>query len=229
MTTAPAQARHTATDWDAYGAATAEPPVGCCYIPLAEFGQSLDSPNLSEWLAAFSDRNEEECGFFEITAQGELKITPPTGFPGYLHETEFTARLGLWADGYGGKAGGPTGRWNLPGGSHPGPDATWISDERWNALMAADSQPPFLHIAPDFIVEIVSPSNRGPELVRKVNLFLENGTRLAWVINAGRRLVTIYRPGQAPETRHDPETLDGADLLPGFVFEVRARIFDNMG
>ena len=72
-------------------------------------------------------------------------------------------------------------------------------------------------------------SYRGPELVRKVMLFIENGTRLAWVINPDRRLVTIYHPGQAPETRHDPETLDGADVLPGFVFNVRERIFDNVG
>ena len=83
-------------------------------------------------------------------------------------------------------------------------------------------------MAPDFIVEIVSPSNQGPALVRKVNLFLSGGARLAWVINPPRRLVTIYRPGQAPETLHNPETLDGADVLPGFVFAVRERIFDNI-
>ena len=69
---------------------------------------------------------------------------------------------------------------------------------------------------------IVSPSNRGPALARKVNMFLSSDACLAWVINPPRRLVTIYRPGQAPET------LDGADVLPGFVFAVRERIFDNI-
>ena len=210
-----------------YGAATAEPAEGNFLLPLAEFGMALDDPGLDEWLEAFSTRNEE-CGFFEITAAGELKIMPPTGIPGYWFETEFIVDLGVWNRPRGGKAGGATGRFRMPDGSRPGPDAVWFSPERWNAATEEERRPPFASIAPDFIAEIVSPSNRGPELVRKVMLFIANGTRLAWVINPDRRLVTIYRPGQAPETRHDPETLDGEDVLPGFVFEVRARIFDSI-
>ena len=36
-----------------------------------------------------------------------------------------------------------------------------------------------------------------------------------------------FRPGREPETLHDPEYIDGdADVLPGFRFAVRARIFD---
>ena len=111
----------------------------------------------------------------------------------------------------------------------PGPDAVWISDERWNAATAEQRRRPFVAIAPDFIVEIVSPSNRGPALVAKVRRFLDNGARLAWIINAERRLVTIYRPGQEPETWHDPETLCGEDVMPGFTFAVRALIFENVG
>ena len=52
--------------------------------------------------------------------------------------------------------------------------------------------------------------------------------RLVWVINARRRRVTIYRPGLEPEVLEDPETLDGGDILPGFAFNVRRRIFDNV-
>ena len=228
MTTTQTQTRPAQTDDAVYGAATAEPEEGCFYIPLSEFSQSLDDPKLDEWFEAFGGRNQE-CGFFEITGQGELKIMPPTGIPGYWLESEFAAILWLWADGYGGKAGGPTGRFRMPDGSRRGPDAVWISDERWNAATEEERRPPFASIAPDFICEIVSPSNRGPELVRKVELFIANGTRLAWIINPERRLATIYRPGRDPETLVDPETLDGEEVLPGFVFEVRARIFDNVG
>ena len=229
-TTTQTQTRPPQTDDAVYGAATAEPEEGCFYIPLAEFGLSLDSPDLDDWLEAFAARNKHESGgFFEITAKGELKIMPPTGLPGYWQETGFTAILWLWADGYGGKAGGPTGRFRMPDGSRPGPDAIWISEERWNAATEEERRPPFASIAPDFICEIASPSNRGPELVRKVELFIANGTRLAWIINPQRRLATIYRPGRDPETLVDPETLNGEDVLPGFVFEVRARIFDNVG
>ena len=225
---APVVAMQAVPAMDDSCAATAEPESGCFLLPLAEFGMSPASSELDEWLAAFSERNAQ-CGVFEITAAGELKVMPPTGIPGYWQESEITADLVFYARWHGGRAGGPSGRFRLPDGSRAGPDAVWFSAERWDAAADADKQPPFVALAPDFIVEIVSPSNRGPALVDKVARFLAHGTRLAWVINPARRLVTIYRAGQEPETRHDPELLDGEDVLPGFVFEVRARIFDNVG
>ena len=180
-------------------------------------------------MRTFAARNKDGLGEFEITANGELKIMPPTGIPGYWQETELTIDVGLYARAYGGKAGGPSGRFRMPDGSRPGPDAVWFSDERWNAATDEERRPPFAAIAPDFICEIVSPSNRGPQLVAKVQIFIANGTRLAWIINAERRLVSIYRPGQDPETLHDPETLSGEDVMPGFVFDVQTRIFENVG
>ena len=83
-------------------------------------------------------------------------------------------------------------------------------------------------IVPDFIVEIVSPSNRGPELADKVRRYLEGGARLVLVIHPPNRTVTYHRPGAEPEVLDDPETLDGGDVLPGFSFNVRERIFDNV-
>ena len=50
---------------------------------------------------------------------------------------------------------------------------------------------------------------------------------MIWVINARRRTVTVYRPGAEPEVLEDPEILDGGDVLPGFTFNVRRRIFDQ--
>ena len=72
---------------DQYGAATAEPEVGCFLLPLSEFGMAPERPDLDQWLEAFSARNAE-CGLFEITAAGELKIMPPAGIPGYWQESE---------------------------------------------------------------------------------------------------------------------------------------------
>jgi hypothetical protein len=56
--------------------------LGYFLIPLSEFGKSLDSPDLDTWFEGFAERNKDSVGDFEITAQGELKIMPPTGFPG---------------------------------------------------------------------------------------------------------------------------------------------------
>ncbi len=198
---------------------------GYFLLPLAEFGQSLDSPGLDVWLEAFAGRNREQ-GDYEITAQGELKIMPPTGFPFDLYEARTTVRVGVWAEDNGGLAGGPTSRFTLPDASRRGPDAWWISAERWRSAPLEARARTFVAVVPDFIAEIISPSNRGPELADKVRRYLEGGARLIWVINARNRTVVIYRPGMEPETLVDPELLDGEDVMPGFVFNVRERIFD---
>ena len=201
---------------------------GYVLIPLAEFGLSLNSPGLGAWLEGFAGRNKDAVGDFEITANGELKIMAPIGFPGDWHQSQILAGVGIWARGYGGQAGGPTSRFWLPDGSLRGPSAYWFCRERWNALPTEFRAPPFARFTPDFIAEIEYSSNRGPELVDKVRRYLEGGARLIWVINARRRTATIYRPDAEPEVLQDPETLDGGDVLPGFVFNVRERIFDNV-
>jgi Uma2 family endonuclease len=200
---------------------------GYILLPLSEFGQSLDSPKLDVWLEGFAERNKDVFGDLEVTARGELKIMAPTGDPGDLHEAEMTAGLVIGAREHGGRAGGPTSMFILPDGSRSCPDAWWMSEERWNSL-PAEARRPFRAVVPDFLVEIVSPSNRGPELEDKVRRYLEGGARLVWVINARLRRVTIYRPGTDREILDNPETLDGGDVLPGFTFSVRERIFDNM-
>ena len=201
--------------------------AGYFLLPLAEFGQSLDNPGLDWWLEGFAGRNREQ-GDYEITAKGELKIMPPTGFPWEWQEAKVAAHTVIWAEENGGIAGGPTARFIMPDGSRLGPDAYWIAAECWRSAPPEARQPPFAAIVPDFIVEVVSPSNRGRELADKVRRYLEGGARLIWVIDARRRRVTIYRPGTAPEVLDDPELLDGEDVMPGFVFAVRGRIFDNM-
>ena len=201
---------------------------GYVLIPLSEFGLSLESPGLDTWFEDFAGRNKDAVGEFEITAQGELKIMPPTGIPGAWFELEMASAVLVWSHGYGGIAGGPTIRFVMPDGALLGPDACWISEERWNALPAEARTPPFASVVPDFVAEIVSPSNRAAELAGKVRAYLEGGARLVWVIHPRNRTVAIYRPGIEPENLENPETLNGGDVLPGFAFNVRERIFDNV-
>ena len=201
---------------------------GYVLIPLSEFGLSLDSPDLGNWLEGFSGRNKDAVGDFEITAHGELKIMSPIGLPGDLHQAELMASVGMWAREMGGRAGGPTSAFWLVDGSLRGPDAYWFAGERWANAPARTRRPPFAAITPDFLAEIVSQSNRGPELEDKVRRYLEGRARLVWVINARLRRVTIYRPGAEPEILQDPDMLGGGDVLPSFAFDVRERIFDNV-
>jgi len=201
---------------------------GYILIPLAEFGLSLDSPNLDVWLEGFAGRNQDAVGDVEITGEGELKIMSPTGFPGDWHEAEMVTDLAIWRREFGGRSGGPTSMFVLSDGSRRCPDAWWMSGERWDALPPESRTPPFAAVVPDFVVEIVSPSNRGAGLADKVRRYLADGARLVWVINPRNRTVTVHRPGVDAEILEDPETVDGDDVLPGFVFNVRERILDNV-
>lgn len=194
-------------------------------IPLAEFGKSLDDPDLDQWFEGFAVRNSDMAEY-EISNTGHLMIREPTGNPSALYENQLAIVLGNWTGEYGGMSFGPTSRFILPDGSRFGPDAAWLREERRHEIMLPDNRP-FPHIVPDFIAEIKSPSNSNAELINKIDLFLEHGTRLAWYIDGETRTVIKFRPGQEPETLNDPEYVDGDDdVLPGFRFAVRERIFD---
>ncbi len=70
--------------------------------------------------------------------------------------------------------------------------------------------------APDLAVEVVSPTDTVEEVDAKVDDYLTAGARLIWIINPKRRTVTVYRPNTNPEILRDIQSLDGADIVPGF-------------
>lgn len=51
--------------------------------------------------------------------------------------------------------------------------------------------------------------------------YIDNGTRLGWLINRQNQTVEIYRQGQEVEVSQSPKTLSGEDLLLGFVLELQ--------
>ena len=59
-----------------------------------------------------------------------------------------------------------------------------------------------------------------------MELYIANGALLGWLIDPYQQRVYIYQPDAEPEILENPETISGEPVLPGFVFEVRRRIFD---
>ena len=51
--------------------------------------------------------------------------------------------------------------------------------------------------------------------------WIENGSRLGWLIDPKSRRVEIYRPGREIEIMDAPATLSGEDVLPGFVLDLK--------
>jgi Uma2 family endonuclease len=77
-------------------------------------------------------------------------------------------------------------------------------------------------LAPDLVVEIASPSQYRPELADKARAWLAAGVRLVWIVWPATQEVDIWRPGasEPAATLTATDTLEGADVLPGFTFPI---------
>ena len=173
-------------------------------------------------IAAFLEAND--LYGIEYNETGELVIMPPMLMPGSFEETKLIIFVGLWTLEHGGIAPSPSVVLRIPGLGGRGPDASWVSPERLATLDAEQHRTG--QICPDFVAEIRSPGNSLTYLQRKMAEYIAAGARLGWLIDPRNRRVTIYRPGQEPETLADPEILTGEEVMPGFEFRVRELIFD---
>jgi Uma2 family endonuclease len=157
---------------------------------------------------------------FERTATGELIIMPPAGGETGNRNGRVTQQLFNWADtnDHGIAFDSSTG-FKLPLGADRSPDAAWVTLERWNTL-TCEQQQKFVPLCPDFVVELLSPSDSLKVAQDKMKEYRENGTRLGWLINRKSRQVEIYRQGQDVEVLASPATLSGENVLPGFVLNL---------
>jgi Uma2 family endonuclease len=104
------------------------------------------------------------------------------------------------------------------------PDASWVRREKWDAL-TDEQQEKLPALCPDFVVELMSPSDRRPVRFRmlqaKMKEYIENGVQLAWLIDPFEKKVYIYRSGEPAQCLQDPTAISGDPVLPGFVFDIR--------
>lgn len=78
-----------------------------------------------------------------------------------------------------------------------------------------------LALAPDLVVEIVSPNDPYTDINAKVARYLEDGVRLVWVLDPQARTVVTHAAGSQQSTHlSGSDTLDGGAVLPGFTITV---------
>jgi len=157
---------------------------------------------------------------FERTAQGELIIMTPSGGEAGFQDAEVCWQLGAWARAVGrGKVTGSSGGYILPNGANRAPDASWISPEQLAAI-TAEQRKKFLPICPFFLIEVKSPSDSLSKLQEKMDEYIANGCKLAWLIDPEKQHVHIYRPGRPVQVLDQPTTVSGEPELPGFVLDL---------
>ena len=96
---------------------------------------------------------------FERNSKGELIIMPPTGGETSNRNAGLTAQIWVWNEQTQlGKVFDSSGGFKLPNGADRSPDTSWVKLERWNAL-TPEQQTKFAPLCPDFVVELLSPSD----------------------------------------------------------------------
>jgi Uma2 family endonuclease len=98
------------------------------------------------------------------------------------------------------------------------PDTVRAADVAFIARNRAPDPPPagYPALAPDLVVEVLSPNDRAGEVLSRVGDWLSAGTRIVWVVDPARRRAAVYRADTSVSLLAEHDTLEGEDVLPGF-------------
>ena len=158
---------------------------------------------------------------FERNAKGEIIIMPPTGGETGNCNVEIAAEFVIWnRQTRLGKVFDSSTCFKLSNGANRSPDVSWIQQERWDTLTLEEKEK-FPPIAPDFVLELMSPTDSLRVTPEKMAEYMENNVKLGWLINRKNRQVEIYRQGQDVEVLRAPIILSGEEVLPGFIINLQ--------
>ena len=157
----------------------------------------------------------------ERNAEGDIIVMPPTGGETGNRNAEITGQLVIWTkqDGIGAAFDSSTG-FKLPNGADRSPDAAWVQKSRL-AVLTQEEKEKFLPLCPDFVIELLSPSDELEEVKAKMDEYIENGARLGWLLEPRSRRVYVYRPGESVIVIENTGQISGEPELPGFVLNLR--------
>ena len=106
-------------------------------------------------------------------------------------------------------------------GSNPdtvrAPDAAFVSRQ---TLATVEDTAGYLPVAPDLVVEVVSPHDAFSQVESKAAAWLAAGTRIVLVADPGERGLRIYRHGEPVEILRPGDVFDAGDVVPGWTLAV---------
>lgn len=93
------------------------------------------------------------------------------------------------------------------------PDVSFMSRER----VPSDGPPEgYWELAPDLAVEVVSPNDTATEIQSKVQMWLDSGVRLVWVVYPDTRSIMTYKSLKEISAFTARDTLSEGSVVPGF-------------
>jgi len=161
----------------------------------------------------------------ELHAMGDIgpcelidgRIIPmsPAGISHGIYEMNFALALRRFADEHdlGVVATGEVGIYTRRDpDSVRGADVVFISHERDQLRASAG----FLDVAPELVVEIISPDDKWSDVIEKLREYFAVGVKLVWVADPELRSVLAYRSLTDVREFTADDDLVSDDVLPGF-------------
>jgi Uma2 family endonuclease len=174
----------------------------------------LDPPLTDAELEALCRENDNVQ--IERTREGVIQMNPPTGEFTSDGNSEINHQLRSWWKSHKrGKVFDSNGGFYLRDGSMLSPDAAYIPIR--NAI--AKSSSGFPHVCPDFVIELLSATDSLPRTQQKMQRWIENGTKLGWLVDPYAHLVHVYEPGKDTVT-FAGSSIAGTGSVEGFVLDL---------
>ena len=99
-------------------------------------------------------------------------------------------------------------------------DVLYISNDRYAQLRSAS----YLDVAPELVVEVLSPDDSWQAVMRKLADYFSIGVKLVWVADPDARTIYAYRSVTEATQFKEGDTLTAPEVLPGLAVPV-AEVF----
>ena len=195
---------------------TAQPYFRC----VLNFGDLLDLNGFGgNTLLQLSSLNPDLR--LETDRNNNLIILMPTKFNTSKNNLKLGVKLSIWNDEHElGEVTDSNGAFQmLVTKSVYAPDVAFVLHSKLEQIDLTAGVP---LLAPDFIIELRSDSDRLKNVIAKMEEYIENGVRLGWLIDPQTENVHIYRLNGNHTMQNFDETLLGEDVLPKFELNLRS-------
>ena len=175
----------------------------------------VEEPVPDELMAQLADEFEL---WFEDGDEGEIIITGPAGGDAPHQSGRAFRQADEWSElRIMGLARDAQGGYDPPLGRRWVPDASWLSDETLAKLTESQKRGPYWPVAPDFVIEVVSPSQNLAGQRRKMRNWIAAEVRLGMLIAPDDELVELYWGDGRVEAFERPDAVSCDPVMPGFV------------
>ncbi len=108
------------------------------------------------------------------------------------------------------------------------PDSVRGADVAFVSRRRLPERPPrgYLEVAPELIVEILSPDDRWQEVSRKIAEYFAAGVERVWIVEPRNRAVLVYRSASESVRLGADDVLEGENVLAGLQVLVRTLFED---